>query len=296
MALSTLLGHLVIIGVGLIGGSAARALKRAGAVERITGVGRSMANLEKAKDLGVVDAFDTDIATAVHDADTVLVSVPMGAYDTVFSAMAGNLPDTAVITDAGSTKQCAVEAARHYLGQVSRFVPAHPVAGTECSGVDASFAGLFDDRLCILTPLEETDAGALDRVRAMWQATGARVECMSPADHDDFLAAVSHLPHMAAYALVNAVRKLGNEAHDPFKFAAGGFRDFTRIASSSPAMWRDIALANREALLHKMDVLQAELDGIRAALESRDSDKLLKAFSDAKQARDNWLATHGGSL
>jgi len=294
--ISAQLGHLVVIGVGLIGGSAARALRRARCVSRITGAGRSTAHLEKAKELGVVDAIATDIASAVRYADTVLVSVPMGAYDTVFSAMAGNLPDTAVITDAGSTKQCAVEVARHRLGQVNRFVPAHPIAGTERSGVEASFSELFNDRLCILTPLDKTDADALDRVEAMWRATGARIECMAPADHDDFLAAVSHLPHMAAYALVNAVRKLGNEAHDPFKFAAGGFRDFTRIASSSPAMWRDIALANREALLHKMDVLRAELDEIRGALESGAGDKLLQAFSDAKQARDKWLAAHGGSL
>lgn len=294
--MSTPLGHLVIIGVGLIGGSAARALKRAGAVAHITGVGRSTANLEKAKALGVVDAFSTDTAMAVRDADTVLISVPMGAYEAVFSAMAGNVPAAAVITDAGSTKQCAVEAAQHQLGPVNRFVPAHPIAGTECSGVEASFAELFDDRLCILTPLEETDADALDIAKAMWQAAGARIECMSPADHDDFLAAVSHLPHMGAYALVNAVRKLGNETHDPFKFAAGGFRDFTRIASSSPAMWRDIALANREALVHKMDVLQAELNEIRTALVDGDSDKLLQAFSKAKQARDNWLAMHGSNL
>jgi len=290
------LGHLVVIGVGLIGGSAARALKRAGVVEHITGVGRSTANLEKAKALGVVDAFSTDIATAIRDADTVLISVPMGAYDAVFSALAESLPDSAVVTDAGSTKQCAVEAARRQLRCVNRFAPAHPIAGTEHSGVEASFAELFDDRLCILTPLEETDADALDAAKVLWQATGARIECMSPTDHDDFLAAVSHLPHMVAYALVNAVRKLGNDAHDPFKFAAGGFRDFTRIASSSPAMWRDIALANRDALVHKMDVLQAELDEIRAALKGGDSDTLLQTFSDAKQARDNWLTTHGGAL
>jgi len=289
-------GHLVVIGVGLIGGSVARALRREGCVSRITGVGRGQANLEKARALGVVDAVDTDVARAVHSADTVLVSVPMGAYEAVFSAMSDTLPPTAVLTDAGSTKQSAVAAARCSLRHPARFVPAHPIAGTEHSGVEASFAELFEDRLCILTPVAETDPAALDVVAAMWRATGARTECMSPADHDDFLAAVSHLPHMAAYALVNAVQRLGNAEHDPFRFAAGGFRDFTRIASSSPAMWRDIAMANREALLHKMDVLRLELDDIRAALEAGDGEALLRMFSDAKKARDNWLATHGGSL
>ena len=290
------LGHLVVIGVGLIGGSAARALRRAGCVSRITGVGRNRAHLEKAQALGVVDAVDTDVARAVRDADMVLVSVPMGAYDEVFAAMSGMLPRTAVVTDAGSTKQAAVAAARRGLSSPGRFVPAHPIAGTERSGVEASFAELFDDRLCILTPLDETEPAALQAVTAMWRAMGARTECMSPADHDDFLAAVSHLPHVAAYALVNAVRKLGDAGHDPFRFAAGGFRDFTRIASSSPAMWRDIALANREALLHKMDILQAELTDIRIALEDGDGERLLRFFTDAKQARDRWLATHGESL
>jgi len=293
---STPLGHLVIIGVGLIGGSAARALKKGGFVTRITGVGRNLSNLEKAKALGVVDDFSTDIAKAVHDADTVLISVPMGAYEAVFSAMAESLPEKVVITDAGSTKQHAVDMAHKHLPNFNRFVPAHPIAGTENSGVEASFAELFHDRLCILTPDEETDADALARVKALWEATDSRVECMAAAEHDDLLAAVSHLPHIAAYALVNAVRKLGSEKNDPFKFAAGGFRDFTRIASSSPAMWRDIALANRDALLHKVDVLQEELAHLRQALEKADGEKLLDDFSAAKEARDNWLAKHGDSL
>ena len=294
--MSTPLGHLVIIGVGLIGGSAARALKKAGAVERVTGVGRSLANLEKAKQLGVVDAFATDIAKAVHDADTVLVSVPMGAYETVFSAMAESLPKKAVITDAGSTKQHAIDMAHKHLRNTGCFVPAHPIAGTEDSGVEASFTELFQGRLCILTPGDGTDADALAKIKALWTATGSRVECMSASEHDDLLAAVSHLPHIAAYALVNAVRKLGNGENDPFKFAAGGFRDFTRIASSSPAMWRDIALANKNSLLHKIDGLQEELSILREALEKADGGKLLDDFSKAKQARDDWLAKHGDSL
>jgi len=292
------LEHLVVIGTGLIGGSVARALRRAGFVQRITGVGRSMANLERARALGVIDALATDVGAAVADADMVLVAVPMGAYDAIFSQLAAHLPVRALVTDAGSTKQHAVNVARSHLNEdaVRRFVPAHPIAGTEQSGVEASVADLFDGRLCIITPAGETDAAALKKVQAMWEATGSRVMTMPAGEHDDFLASVSHLPHLAAYALVNAVRKLGDAAHDPFQFAAGGFRDFTRIASSSPEMWRDIALCNREALIHKIDALQAELAALKQALADGDADTLLDAFAAAKEARDAWLETHGNSL
>jgi prephenate dehydrogenase len=288
--------HLVVIGVGLIGGSVARALRRTGFVDRITGVGRSRDNLEQAVELGVIDDWSQSAALAVRDADVVVVAVPMGMYEQVFSEIAGHLPANAVVTDAGSTKQHAVEVARRTLATPSRFVAAHPLAGTEQSGVAASFAELFDDRLCIVTPDVASDAEAVSLVRELWQATGSRVMEMPAAEHDDFLAAVSHLPHLAAFALVNAVRKQGDEAHDPFQFAAGGFRDFTRIASSSPEMWRDIALCNREALLNKLDALQTELTGLREALVAKDGERLLEEFAAAKSARDEWLATHGGSL
>jgi len=284
--------HLTIIGVGLIGGSLARALRRANAVEHITGVGRNPEHLQHAQALGVVDDFTTSISAAVNDADVVLVSTPMCAYDSVFSEISGNLPSRCLITDAGSTKQHAIHVAQKQLSasQISRFVPAHPIAGTEHSGVDASFAELFDGHLCILTPVKETRTNATQMIETMWQTAGSDVMCMNAPDHDDFLAAVSHLPHVLAYALVNAVRKQGNETHDPFQFAAGGFRDFTRIASSSPEMWRDIALCNRTSLLHKLDALQVELDGLKNALETGDGDRLLAQFEQAKQARDKWLA------
>lgn len=284
--------HLVVIGVGLIGGSLALALKRAGVVDRVTGVGRSRDNLELAKARGIVDAWTHDLAAAVADADMVVVAAPMGAYRSLFTAMAGLLPDDAIITDAGSTKQSAIDAAA-ILPNSSRFIPGHPIAGTEQSGAAAAFADLFDGRLSILTPAADADAEALAQVRGMWEAAGSRVLCMDAATHDDFLAAVSHLPHLAAFALVNAVRKQGDEANDPFAFAAGGFRDFTRIASSSPEMWRDIALANREAVMHQIDALQDELKGMKLALQSGDGAQLLDEFRSAKQARDAWLAKQG---
>jgi len=289
--------HLVVIGVGLIGGSFARAVRHAGCVERITGVGRSRDNLDRARELGIIDDWTHEIREAIHDADLVLVAVPMGGYEKVFAELAAAIPETAVITDAGSTKQHAVEVAERLLADPSRFVPAHPIAGTEQSGAEASFAELFEDRLCILTPTASTDAGALSLVESLWKAAGSRVVSMDAASHDDFLASVSHLPHLAAFALVNAVRnQTGNDDHDPFRYAAGGFRDFTRIASSSPEMWRDIVLANSEALSRKIDAFQAELSTLKEALENGDGEALLQAFDSAKRARDAWLAKHGGSL
>jgi len=291
--------HLVVIGVGLIGGSVARALRHAGVVEYVTGVGRSRDNLDRARELGIIDHWTHDIAEAVHDADMVLVAVPMGSYDKVFAELAASLPDDALITDAGSTKQHAIEVAQKHLSDLSRFVPAHPIAGTEQSGAEASFAELFEDRLCILTPPDGSDEEAVAVVEAMWKATESRVVKMDATTHDDLLAAVSHLPHLAAFALVNAVRKQaedGDEEHDPFRFAAGGFRDFTRIASSSPEMWRDIAISNATALVREIDALQAELSEMRALLTDEDGQRLLKTFRAAKEARDTWLETHGGSL
>lgn len=287
---------LVVIGVGLIGGSLALALRRAGLVHHVTGVGRSRENLEAAQSLGIVDDWTLDAAEAVGDADVVLLAVPMGAYEAVLADIDGALPDHAIVTDAGSTKQHALHAARKCLSDPSRFVPAHPLAGTEKSGAEAAFAELFDGRLCILTPDAATDGQAVARVEALWQAAGATVLSMPAARHDELLAAVSHLPHLAAFALVNAVRRSAGKGEDPFRFAAGGFRDFTRIASSSPQMWRDIALANRAPLLAKLDALQAELGDMRRMLEAADGEGLLAAFSEAKAARDAWLEQHGGSL
>ena len=284
--------HLVVIGTGLIGGSVALALKKAGCVERITGVGRSVANLEEAVRIGVIDDFNHDIATAVVDADMVLIAVPVAACDQVFATLAESLSERAIITDAGSTKQSVMASAEKHLKHVSRFVPAHPIAGTEHSGAAAAFAELFEDKKCILTPNEQTNAKALAQVQAMWQAVGADVKIMSAAEHDDVLAAVSHLPHLAAFALVNAVGK----GEHTFRFAAGGFRDFTRIASSSPEMWRDIALCNQSAIVDKIDALQEELSVLRDALKAGDADALLDKFSSAKQARDIWLSNYGEKL
>jgi len=291
-----LIGHLVIVGVGLIGGSVSLALKRAGVVGRVTGVGRNRDNLELAQSLGIVDAWTHDVGEAVRDADVVLLAVPMNAYASVFAAMAETLPEHAVVTDAGSTKQTAIAAANNCLPKPERFIAAHPIAGTEQSGAGAAFAELFDKRLSVITPEQDSDASALALIQQLWEKTGSRVVTMDAAEHDDFLASVSHLPHLAAFALVNAVSRQKREGHDPFCFAAGGFRDFTRIASSSPEMWRDIALSNRDALLGQLDAFQQELNGMREALQADDADRLMKEFSAAREARETWLAKHGEGL
>lgn len=287
--------HLVIIGTGLIGGSLALALRQAGVVERITGVGRSAENLRQAIELGVVDDVSHDASTAVLDADMVVLAVPVGVYAVVFAEIAEHLRADAVVTDVGSTKQSVLAAAQQYLKCPNQFVPAHPIAGTEHSGAVAALASLFQDKMCILTPDTQTHADALARVAAMWQCVGAKVENMDAKAHDGLLASVSHLPHLAAFAIVNAVRQC-HQGDAAFRFAAGGFRDFTRIASSSPTMWRDIALCNRAAIVENIDALQAELSQLKDALQSEDGDMLLDKFEAAKQARDAWLAMSGDKL
>ena len=283
--------HLVIIGTGLIGGSVALALKQQGMVERVTGVGRQLDNLLQAVDLNIIDDYSQNIGDAVRDADMVLIAVPVAAYTQVFSELYPDLPQGAWVTDAGSTKQSVIHAARQQGMDMTRFVPAHPIAGTEQSGASAAFASLFQDKRCILTPLEETDSDAIQAVRAMWQHTGATVELMAANEHDAIMASISHLPHFTAFALMNALPE-----QEALRFAAGGFRDITRIASSSPDMWRDIGLCNVDAIVHNIDALQAELDVLKQALLNKDGALLLQKFQAAKQTRDQWLIEHGESI
>lgn len=290
MSGSLFIPKLTVIGVGLIGGSLALALKAAGAVGRVVGSGRSEENLKLALTLGVIDAWTTDLAEAVADADMVVLAVPMGAYADVLQAIAPHLKAGAIVSDAGSTKVAAIDAAKAQLYDNVYFIAAHPLAGTEQSGAAAAFATLYQHHLCILTPDGNTHAAALAEVKRMWEVAGCKVLKMPATEHDDLLAAVSHLPHVAAFALVNAVRKQENDSYEPFAFAAGGFRDFTRIASSSPSMWRDIALANQSALIKQIDALSHELQSLKQALQNHESENLLAMFAQAKQARDAWLA------
>lgn len=286
--------RLAILGVGLIGGSLARALRRAGYCKEIVGGGRRQDELDKAVALHVIDRYELDPARAVQNADVVVLAVPLGAMERTLAAMVPGLAAQAIITDVGSAKTSVVEAAQRVLGaRAAQFVPGHPIAGTEHSGVEASFAELFERRRVILTPTSTTSAAAIGRVTAMWEAAGAIVETMPVQAHDEVLAATSHLPHVLAYTLVDTLLSL-DDSEAIFRFAAGGFRDFTRIASSDPIMWHDICLANRDALLTVLDHFLGDLGRLRAALANRDGAKLKEIFSRAKAARDRYAKTTAG--
>ena len=278
--------RLAVAGVGLIGGSLALAAREAGLAGEVVGIGRRPERLRRAAELGVVDRWTTEPAEGVAGADLVVLAVPLGATRALMEALAPGLGPEAVVTDVGSAKRAVVEDARAALGDAfARFVPGHPVAGTERSGVEAAFATLFRGRRVILTPVAETAPEAVARVRALWEAVGAEVVEMDPARHDRILAATSHLPHVLAYTLVDLLAGLA-EHEEVFANAAGGFRDFTRIASSDPVMWRDICLANREAIVEMLDRYGEALAAVRAAVAGADGAALERLFARAKAARD----------
>ena len=278
--------RLAVIGVGLIGGSFALGLKKAKAVSHVVGVGRNTANLKVALERGIIDAIAPDPGAAARDADLVLVAAPVAQFPAIFAALAES---KALITDGGSTKRDVITAARKALGKrIARFVPAHPIAGAEKSGAAAAKAELFQGRRVVLTPLKENAKASVATVEAAWSACGAKVSRMDAEEHDAVLAAVSHLPHVLAYALVHDVAKRNNSAQ-LFSFAAGGFRDFTRIASSHPEMWRDICLANRDRLLQELKLYANELGSIRRLIDKGDGAGLEQLFAAAREARDKWI-------
>jgi prephenate dehydrogenase len=283
------LRKLAVFGVGLIGGSFAAALKQAGAVSRVAGVGRSRTNLERALSLGVIDEIAEDACAAIRDADFVLVAVPVQQTGAVLAHIAPHVAPDCVVTDAGSTKRDVVEAARQRMGpRLAQFVPAHPIAGAERSGVEAASPGLFGKRLVVLTPTRETSAEACAHVEAAWRLCGARVLQMDAQRHDEIFAAVSHLPHALAFALVSmiAARPDGEEL---FSFAGAGFRDFTRIAGSSPEMWRDICVANRDVLLHEIEAFQVALSALAGSIRDGDAASVQQVFEAARAARSRSL-------
>jgi prephenate dehydrogenase len=292
------LGKLVVVGVGLIGGSFALALRNAGAVRSVVGIGRSEENLASAQRLGITDRTYT-MAQAwqaeLREADLVLLAAPVGQMPELFAAIAPHLGATTIVTDGGSTKQDVIAAARASLGaSLPRFVPGHPVAGTEHSGAAAAFASLYRDRNVILTPLAETLPEAVAEVHERWTQCGGNVCLLDAARHDALFAAVSHLPHALAFALV-AELAARPDANDYFRYAAGGFRDFTRLASSHPEMWRDICFANRDALRTELAAYRASLDRIDRMLATGDGPALERFFAAARDARTAWLAGHATS-
>ena len=279
--------RLAVIGVGLIGGSFALALKAARKVSHVVGAGRSEANLRLALQRGILDSIAPDARSAARDADVVLVAAPVAQFPEIFSAV--SLKPGAIVTDAGSTKRDVIAAARRALGpKIAQFVPGHPIAGAEKSGAAAASAELFRQRRVVLTPLAENRAEAVSGIEALWQACGATVSRMDAEEHDAVLAAVSHLPHVLAFALVHEVAQRRNAAQ-LFSFAAGGFRDFTRIASSHPEMWRDICVANGDRLVREIESYEEKLRAVKALVKAGDGQALERLFAEAREAREQWL-------
>jgi prephenate dehydrogenase len=281
---------LALIGVGLIGGSFAMGLRRAGIAPRIVGFDRDRATLESAASLGVIDTAAESVSEAVKGADLVVIAVPVRSVGPVLHDVALAMEPEAVVTDVGSTKAEVVRVAREELRErFARFVPGHPVAGRETSGVESALVDLFRGARVVLTPTAQTSADAIDTVRAAWEAVGAKVTSADAAEHDRIFAAVSHLPHILSFALVSEIASRDNAA-ELLGFAAGGFRDFTRIAASSPQMWRDIALQNREALLAEIARYQARLAVFRELIERGEAAGLERLMTEARATRTNWAA------
>jgi len=278
--------HITIVGVGLIGGSFALALREAGLDAHFTGAGRSEESLRRAVELGIVDDWHTSLPDAVENSDLVLLATPVGAIDTVLTQMAPALRPDTIVSDAGSVKQSVIDSARARLKHFENFVPAHPIAGTEHSGVESGFASLYRGRRLILTPVAETSPEAVKTVASLWKTTGAKIEHMEPLQHDEIFAATSHLPHMVAFSLVETLYRMDKES--PLLHHAGaGFADYTRIASSDPVMWRDVCLYNKEALLASLGMFTEGLDKLISAIEAEDGDTLEQLFITAKETRDN---------
>ena len=281
-------GKLVICGVGLIGGSFALALRQAGLVERIVGVGRRPEPLAAARELGIIDEAAADWAEALAGAELVMLAMPVGQMDAVAAAIAPHLEPGTIVTDAGSTKRDVIEAIyRHFGDHLATVVPAHPIAGAEKSGPTAARADLYRQRKVVVTPLPENNPAVVARVRELWEACGAVLREMSPQDHDRVFAAVSHLPHLLAFGLVHDLAGRAN-AEQLFSYAASGFRDFTRVAGSHPEMWRDICVANRHSLLAELDAYLTELAYLRALLADSNGPALERVFDEASRARNTW--------
>jgi prephenate dehydrogenase len=281
-----LVPRLAVVGVGLIGGSLALALKTAGAVGQVVGIGRGRANLEKALELGVVDSYTQDLAEGVAGADLIFLATPVLTLAQVAAAAVPHMKPGAILTDGGSVKASVARDIEPLMPAGVHFVPGHPIAGTENSGAEAAFDTLYQGRRCILTPTAHTDPEALELVRQVWEIAGSEVVVMDVEKHDRILAAISHLPHMVAYSLVNAVGSYDRYEENILEYSAGGFRDFTRIASSDPTMWRDIALTNRDALLEMMERCEVFIAELKEDVRNGESEKLYEFFLRSKELRD----------
>ncbi len=277
---------LAILGVGLIGGSLGMACKERGFGGQIIGYGRSEERLRLALRLGAIDSYQTDLTRGWEEIDLVVLTTPVAQIIPLLEKIAPCLKSGTIVTDVGSTKAALVQAAEQILGMDKFFVGGHPIAGTERSGVEAAFPALFEKAKCILTPTPATNTCALQTVQKLWQKLGSEVLLMDAQEHDYALAAVSHLPHIVAYSLVNTVLGLENSRQTLLSLSGGGFRDFTRIAASDPAMWRDICLANRDNLCSVIDSFQEQLAKMKTLIQHGESEKLFQEFQCAKKVKE----------
>jgi cyclohexadieny/prephenate dehydrogenase len=284
--------RIALIGFGLIGGSIARAAREQSLAAEIVATAHTAKTRARVGELGIVERVVDSNAQAVRDADLVILCIPVGACGAVAQEIAGHLKAGAIVSDVGSVKGTVVRDMAPHLPAGVHFVPAHPVAGTEHSGPDSGFAELFIDRWCILTPPEGTETGAVEKLRAFWAALGARVEVMTPDHHDLVLAITSHLPHLIAYTIVGTADELAQvTSSEVIKFSAGGFRDFTRIAASDPVMWRDVFLANKDAVLEMLGTFNEDLSRLTRAIRRGDGEALFEHFTRTRAIRRGIVET-----
>jgi prephenate dehydrogenase len=280
-----LFNHIAIVGLGLIGGSLARVVRNKKLAQRVTAFGRNPERLQKAQQLGLVDGYQTGFDSGFEDVDLVVMATPAGTIVELARAIAPRLKPGTIITDVGSVKAAIVAALDSKLPRSIKFIGSHPIAGTENSGFEASFAELFENRICVVTPTASSDQNALEQIRSLWTAAGSSVVSMDVDTHDKIFAAISHLPHMVAFSLVNAVVDMKDYAQNTLQYSAGGFRDFTRIAASDPIMWRDIALLNRDNLLATLNYFSRAIEEVKDAISAGDGKKLETLFQRSRDAR-----------
>ena len=283
LIMNILFERMAIVGVGLIGGSLAKAVKEKKLVGEVLGVGRSEERLESARKLGIIDRYSGRMNEILGEADLVVVAGPVGVIVDLVREIIPFLKKGTIITDVGSVKTKIVEEVEAFIPGSLYFVGGHPIAGTENSGFEASFSTLFEGRKCIITPVSTTDSHALERVKELWAQVGSTVACMDSEEHDEVFAAVSHLPHIVAYSMVNSLLKVKGFEKNIFSFSAGGFKDFTRIAASDPVMWKDIALMNKDKLLSAIKLFQEYLEELKEAIEREDGERLLSEFQKSRE-------------
>ena len=282
-----MINKITIVGVGLIGGSLAKALKEKNLAKTVFGYGRDRSRLEEAKKLNIIDDYSTQIEKAVNHADIIVIATPVGTFRNIFSEVKPLIVDDVIVSDVGSTKTNIVDIAKEILGDKSQcFVPAHPIAGKEKSGFEASDGNLYIGKKVIITPIEDNSSESIQVIESMWKNVGAEVDFMSPQSHDDLLGMTSHLPHMLAFSLVNY---LVDQNPSASIYAGGGFKDFSRIASGDAVMWRDICLQNKDKIITHLRGYQSTVEELIDAIDQEERDKLELLFATAKKTRDSWI-------